>query len=168
MKNNLRDNLIGQVFLLAAAISALVMTGSIDMEFASELEILAGPRRYPRIILTLFISMNVLLLAVTFFKYRALQLGKDDEPEASYNRSGKSKALIVFLALGVFVLFFESVGYLLLTGPLLVLVAMMNGAKLSAPTVIVCALLLIVCLVVFRFGINIVLPEGLLGIDMLL
>jgi len=157
--------LFGQLTLLILAIAAFVLSAQIDMEFASDLEIIGGPRRYPRIILAVFILMNVILIVSTVLKTGSKsELAKPASVNAS-TLDGKVRAAAVFLLLIVFVIAFEFVGYLILTGPLLIFVAMMNGARLSVRMVAVCVILTVTCLFVFRYGLNIVLPEGLLGID---
>lgn len=164
---DLRWELAGQFVFLALAISAFMLTGRIDMAFASDLEIFAGPRRYPRIILAIFISMNVVLIVTTLLRARTLSIpeaGPGDEPGSK----GRVRALAVLIALSVFVAVFETLGYLVLTAPLLIFVAVMNKAPLSAKTIIVCLCLTIICLMIFRYALNVVLPEGILGIDMIL
>ena len=155
--------LTGQFILLILAIGAFVLSAQIDMEFASEMEIFAGPRRYPRIILAIFILMNVILVVSTLFK--AKTFSKQPDPSLSAPAAGKARALAVLIALIAFVVGLETIGYLILTAPLLIFVAMMNGARLSVPTVAVCFGLTISCLLIFRYGLNVVLPEGILGID---
>lgn len=157
--------LIGQVTLLGLAIIAFAMTSQIDMQFASDLEIVAGPRRYPRIILTIFIVMNLILIASTLVKAKKGEAHQATEPAENSVPAGKARAAAVFVCLVVFVLAFDSVGYLILTVPLLMFVAWMNGARLSIQMVVVSVGLTITCLILFRYGLNIVLPEGLLGID---
>ena len=153
----------GQVILLAFGIGALVLSAQINMDFASELEIFAGPRRYPRIILVIFILMNVILIVTTLLqtKMRTKQTGSN----RTTSQKGKARAFAVLVSLIAFIVGLEAIGYLILTIPLLIFVALMNGAKRSLATIIVCVGLTIVCLLIFRYGLNVVLPEGVLGID---
>ena len=155
--------LSGQLILLAMAVGALILSAQINMEFASELEIFAGPRRYPRIILIIFILMNLILIASTLFN--AKKLNRATEPPTAAPVNGKLRAFAVLIALIAFVIALEHIGYLILTAPLLVFVALMNGARKSISTIAVCVVLTISCLLIFRYGLNIVLPEGILGID---
>jgi len=75
------------------------------------------------------------------------------------------RAAGLFTALTVFVLLFERVGYILTMIPLLVLVAHLCGARSWVISTVVSLCLTALCLVIFRYGLATVLPEGLFGID---
>jgi hypothetical protein len=65
---------------------------------------------------------------------------------------GTWNALIVFIALILFTLLFERLGYILTMIPLLIVVAIMIGAKNNIAVALVSILLAITCLTIFRYG----------------
>lgn len=146
------------------------LTSQIDLAFSIDLEQVSGPRAYPGIIFASMLFFNVLLLAQQCLKLRKRRseaggAAASDEPLFA---PAAIKVVWVLLALIVFVLTYERLGYLLTMLPLMLVVAKMNGAEKNTTAVLVCAALYILCLVVFRYGLDTVLPEGLLGIDMVL
>lgn len=141
----------------------LFLTSRIDLAFSSDLETFSGPRAYPGLILWV-----MLLLFVVIGANQLREMLRDTERCAEYetffnNRSVWSAAL--FVALFVFVLTFESVGYILTMVPLLTVVALLCGAKNAVRAFVVAVCLTAVCLVIFRYGLSTVLPEGFFGID---
>ncbi len=160
-----RAELAGYLVILSVTIFALLLSGTIDMDFASDLEVFAGPRRYPRIILSVILVLDLILIASALRRLSAGNRVRGAVADANWR--GKGKAFAVFVALAAFVLLFKPVGYLLAMFPLLIFVALMNGARNIGRTVLVCSALILICLLVFRYGLNIVLPEGLVGIDMI-
>lgn len=132
-------------------------SGKIDLAFSSELETLTGPRAYPRIILT---AMG-LLCAVQLFQALSLQ---DGETVKAYGSDMIRVGLMIALV-AVFAATFEPLGYVL-TAPLLVYFsARLNRAENQINAAAVALIVSAVILVVFRYGLNTVLPEGVIGID---
>lgn len=144
----------------------LFLTSQIDLAFSSKLETFSGPRAYPRLIL--------LIMLAIFVGAAALQLRDmfrkptiSSKYESLFNiRSLWSAAL--FAALLVFVQAFEGVGYILTMVPLLTVVALLCGAKNKMQSLVVAICLTAACLVIFRYGLATVLPEGWFGIDAVL
>ena len=62
---------------------------------------------------------------------------------------------------------FEPLGYLLTMPALLVAVSMLSGLARPAQAFAAALVFSLVCLVLFRYGLDTVLPEGILGIDQL-
>ncbi len=141
----------------------LFFTSRIDLAFSSDLETFSGPRAYPGLILCIMLMLFGVIGAI-----QLREVLRDTESGFEYEsffskRSVWSAAL--FVALFVFVLTFESVGYILTMVPLLTVVALLCGAKNALRAFIVAVCLTVVCLVIFRYGLSTVLPEGIFGID---
>ena len=152
-----RAELTVTLLLIAAVLWGLVLTRRIDLAFSSDLETFSGPRAYPGLILGVMLG----LLAATM-----LQLMRKQDGGTSYVFGAHTwRAIGLFAALSVFVLAFEAVGYILTMVPLLVLVAHLCGARSVVLSVIASLCLTAVCLVIFRYGLATVLPEGVFGID---
>ena len=152
-----RAELTVTLLLIAAVLWGLVLTRRIDLAFSSDLETFSGPRAYPGLILGV---MLVLLVATLF------QLMRKPDSGTPYVFGARTwRAIGLFAGLSVFVLAFEAVGYILTMVPLLVLVAHLCGARSVALSVIASLCLTAVCLVIFRYGLATVLPEGVFGID---
>ena len=148
---------------LTATIIAMVLTSQIDLSFSSDLETFSGPRAYPGIILSLLL---LLFLSVGFGQLRSLS--SVAEPNKHYQEFFSHRALYslaLMIGLAIFAVFFESVGYILTTVPLLFVAAVLSGATRPMLALLVSVLLSAMCLVIFRYGLSTVLPEGLFGID---
>ena len=160
---NPRTELVITVAFMVSIGLGLFFTSRIDLAFSSDLETFSGPRAYPGLLLS---TMLVLFAGVAANQIRGVYKNparRSGEQTFFSNRSGASLAL--FVALLVFVLTFESVGYILTMVPLLIVVALLCGAKSAIHTVITAVCLAAVCLIVFRYGLATVLPEGWFGID---
>lgn len=163
---NPRVELAITLVFIGSVLLGLHLTSRIDLAFSSDLETFSGPRAYP--------GMILLVLLVLFSAVAANQLNEilrssknGSVNEAFFNnRSAWSAAL--FGALLVFVLTFESVGYILTMVPLLTVVALLCGAKNKLQAFVVAVCLTAACLVIFRYGLATVLPEGWFGIDAVL
>jgi len=141
----------------------LVLTSRIDLAFSSDLETFSGPRAYPGLILSVLLTLMV-FIAVNQFRGVFLDSNGGFEFEALFNsRSVWSAAL--FVSLFVFVLTFEGVGYILTMIPLLTVGALLCGAKGVMRALVAAICLTAVSLVIFRYGLATVLPEGIFGID---
>ncbi len=144
----------------------LYLTSRIDLAFSSDLETFSGPRAYPGLILSVLLVLNLFTvagLARRFFRQTASS--PDQTPTPSGN-IGQSAGL--FAALVIFVLTFEQVGYILTMVPLLTIAALLCGAKSPIKAFLVSFILATICLVIFRYGLATVLPDGFFGIDMFL
>lgn len=121
---------IGVALAFAVAILwGLYQTSQIDLAFSSDLETFSGPRAYPGLIL---IAMLTLCLAIAGAQFRGLMRGSDDESDHHTfldKRVCWSAGLLV--ALCVFILAFERIGYVLTMVPLLTLVACLTSAPLG-------------------------------------
>lgn len=151
---------ITALVIAAAALVGLILTSQIDLAFSSHLNALTGPRGYPGLILA-----GILVLALALAVRAPARQAAEEEPAQP---GGRARAAGVYLALCLFVLLFEPLGYILAMPPLLVAVAMLGGARRWADAVAVAVLMAIICLLAFRYGLDTVLPEGILGVDMIL
>jgi hypothetical protein len=148
---------------VAFILTGLYFTSRIDLAFSSDLETFSGPRAYPRLILFILLALTLVTAAQQF---RAL---RRDEPALSRQDAIFDKrsllAAAMFAALLIFALTFERIGYILTMVPLLTFVALLCGATSVVRALVVSICLTAVCLVIFRYGLSTVLPEGLFGID---
>jgi hypothetical protein len=74
----------------------------------------------------------------------------------------------VFVALAVllaFTLTFERLGYIATSLPLMLIFAWFYGARRPGPALATCFFVAAGLLLLFRYGLSTVLPEGVLGID---
>jgi len=154
--------LVTAVVLLAFVLFAFYQTALIDLTLSSELETISGPRAYPRILLSGMLLLVLLQLVKAWLSRRNREAMADRNP-ALHPRLTKVAIAVFILAL--FTALFEPLGYLLTIVPMLLVIGYLNGARNVGQTVVFTALASAVCLLVFRYGLNTVLPEGLLGID---
>lgn len=159
-----RFELIVACGFLVLILFGLHQTYQIDLAFSSDLETFSGPRAYPGLILGLTLAMTLGVLASLLLSPRP---ASGDDAAPLFHR-GTLKAIWVLAALAGFVLLLEPVGYLLTMVPLLMVTARMNGARRWLTAAMVSILMALACLAVFRYGLNTVLPEGVLGIDAIL
>ena len=160
---NPRIELAVSIGFIAAILFGLHQTSRIDLAFSSDLETFSGPRAYPGLILSVLL---VLFISIAAGQFRRAYRDSGEAPRQESlldKRSIWSAALMASLCL--FVLAFESVGYILTMVPLLTLVGLLCGAKSVLRSLVVSVCLTAVCLVIFRYGLATVLPEGLLGVD---
>lgn len=141
----------------------LYLTSRIDLAFSSDLETFSGPRAYPRLILLILLVIS-LVIAGNQLQAIRLDQNKDNGQEAFFDKRQILSAAL-FVALLLFVLAFESIGYILTMVPLLTVVALLCGSKSVARSLVVSICLTALCLVIFRYGLSTVLPEGIFGID---
>ena len=162
MQNPKIEIIVALVFAIFIVVG-LYLTSQIDMSFSSDLETFSGPRAYPGIIL---FGLLLLILIIASNNIRLVimnaSIAFDKEPFFHKN-SGKSGALVA--ALLVFILTFEHIGYILTMVPFLIVVALLCGAKSTSRAFFISFCLSAICLIIFRYGLSTVLPEGLFGID---
>lgn len=144
----------------------LFFTSRIDLAFSSDLETFSGPRAYPRLVL---LSLLALTLGTALGHLGKIRRGQTpDARQAPLFTAQTLLAGSLFVALVVFVLTFERIGYILTVVPLLIFVARLCGARSIVRAVIVAVCLSGICLLIFRYGLSTVLPEGIFGIDAVL
>lgn len=160
---NPRVELVVTLTFVLAILFGLYQTSQIDLAFSSDLETFSGPRAYPGLILSLLLFLSLAIAATQIRSlFRGSEQGLVHEPFLN-GRTLWSSGL--FLSLCVFILFFESIGYILTMVPLLTLVAVLCGAKSLLRALVISVCLTAFCLVIFRYGLATVLPEGIFGID---
>lgn len=155
--NERQIEIIGALCLSVFVLFFVWQTSKIDLAFSSELETLTGPRAYPRIIL----SVMGLLCAIQIAK--ALRLAPSANRGATPGTGPKVPLMVALVA--CFAAAFEPVGYLLTAPVLVFFAARLYRANSLISSVLVALISAAVILVVFRYGLNTVLPEGILGID---
>ncbi|MEM5499973.1 tripartite tricarboxylate transporter TctB family protein [Ahrensia kielensis] len=143
-------------FFLALIAAGWGLTYNIDMTFSSDLETLTGPRAYPRLILAVMAVLAVFLLL------RSIRLPKLSEVDELGNIVG------VGLAIGLCILFiavFEPLGYILTMPPLVFFTGLLFGKSKPLHVALYSVVIVGLVLIALRYGLNTVLPEGLLGVD---
>lgn len=161
-----RQELVTALFFTALILLGLFLTRRIDLAFSSDLETISGPRAYPGLILFLMLFFN---LAIISRQLARIYFGGNDTGDSRPLFEGRTaQAGIVYTTLVIFYFAFEPLGYVLTMVPLLYVAAMMNGAPKKAIAALVAVVMTFTCLVVFRYGLNTVLPEGIFGIDRIL
>lgn len=154
-------DLVSAVSILALVFFGFYQTSLIDLALSSELETFTGPRAYPRIILSGMLFLVFLQLGKIWIgrhKEAAVEIALPVHPRLT-------KVFLALLTLTMFTAVFEPLGYLITVIPLLIIVGYLNGADNLSRTVIFSVVASAICLIVFRYGLNTVLPEGLIGID---
>lgn len=154
-------------FTVSASLLVLILIGiflatRIDLAFSTDLEKFSGPRTYPLMILLAMLTFNVLIIGQSLllaFRHRGF-----DNSRPAFG-PGALRAALLFLLVGAFCLTYEAAGYILTMIPLLVATAWLNGARNWVAMIAVSLVLSIICLLIFRYALNTVLPEGLMGID---
>ncbi len=158
-----KQDFVSSLVALALILGWLWLTVSIDLSFSSDLETFSGPRAYPRVLLGLALVFNLVILGRAWLQWRAAA----GEPQDEVSTPGRGKVVAAAAVLIAFVLLLEPAGYILTMLPLLIAVAWLFGARRPVIVIGVSLLLMLTCLVAFRFGLNTVLPEGIFAIDTL-
>lgn len=160
---NSRVEFAVSIGFIAAILFGIFQTSRIDLAFSSDLEAFSGPRAYPGLILLVLLVLFVSIAAGQVRKILRNTGRSAEQVSFLDKRAIWSAALMVSLC--VFVLTFESIGYILTMVPLLTLVGLLCGAQSVYRSFVVSVCLTAACLVIFRYGLATVLPEGILGID---
>ncbi len=163
MTRAVRD-LIGAGAILALILAALWVSGSIDIAQFGVTERLSGPRGYPRALLLAGLALGIALVVVTLQATR--RHGNDSPADFSIAEPGRPFALLVGLV--GFALALDTVGYLIAMIVLLVFCARLYGARRWWQAIAAAIVFTLGSIVLFRFGLDTVLPEGWLGIDAML
>lgn len=156
-----KAEIVGVAALLALVLFGFYQTSLIDLTLSSELETFTGPRAYPRIILGA-------MLLLLFFQLLKLGIDRNNVAGTDTSQPRHPRLTKVVVAIATLVLFsatFEPLGYLITVIPLLVAAGYLNGARSPSQIVVFSVIAAAICLVVFRYGLNTVLPEGVFGID---
>lgn len=157
-----RVDFLSAALLLTFVLYCFYLTTQIDLTLSSDLETFTGPRAYPRIILGGMLLLGLIQLGKSWINLKS-HAGDEVPPEHFHPRL--TKVCMALAALAVFAALFEPLGYLIVMSPLLVGIGYLNGASNFARNAVFSVVAMIVCLIVFRYGLNTILPEGLLGID---
>jgi hypothetical protein len=161
-----RRDLIGAGLLLAVILAALWVSGSIDVAQFGVNERLSGPRGYPRALLLVGLALAVALVVVTLRRARRHRDADAHDGDVSISEPARPLALLAGLV--VFSLALETAGYLIAMSLLLVYGARIYGARSWWQTLAAASGFTLASIVLFRYGLDTVLPEGWLGIDAVL
>jgi len=154
---------------LAFGVGLLALTLTLDVELQRQVGGAIGPEAYPGLLALLIIAL-ALLLAVRAARggtsRTAPEIAGTDELDDAVFASGAPNRRGVVLTLGLlclYTLLLPPVGYLLATPPALVGLMLLTGERRWLLMIIGAVLLTAVLYLFFRYGMNLVLPEGLLG-----
>lgn len=160
---NARSQLIFAFLFSGLILVGLYFTSQINLAFSSDLEKYSGPRAYPAAILGVMLVLNLCVIANAAWIART-QAGSNASTTKMFTARSVSAALF-FAVVVLFSFVFESAGYLVTMIPLLVFTAYLNGGRRWTLMMLTSVLLSLACLLIFRYGLNTVLPEGVFGID---
>lgn len=140
---------------------SLILTSRIDLAFSKDLISYAGPRAYPAIVLGTLLVMSCILLIQTVRNVLATR----EKERVVFDAGKAAKVATVFVASLVFAATFEPVGYLITVPAIMVIIAYVSGGRRFMAMLATSVVMAFLCLLVFRYGLNTVMPEGILGID---
>ena len=163
-----RTELWASLVSTALVVVGIYLTARIDLSFSSGMNVFTGPRGYPGVILGAMLLLGLILIgksARQFLGEPGAVSETDDRSEDE--RQGRIKAAAAYLAFALFVLILEPLGYILAMLALLVVVALLAGARRWSMALLACFVMMLSCLLIFRYGLDTVLPEGVFGIDMI-
>jgi putative tricarboxylic transport membrane protein len=148
---------------LAFGLGLLVLTLRLDVDLQRNVGGAIGPEAYPGLLAAAILLLSLLLLWQTL-RGRAepavlqeLATAPDQRPAAS------GRVLLALLLLCAYTLLLEPLGFLVATPLLLIALMRLTGERrwwLAVPSALLMTVLLYAF---FRYGMNLVLPEGLLG-----
>jgi hypothetical protein len=163
-----RTELLASLVSTALVVVGIYLTIRIDLSFSSGMNVFTGPRGYPGVILGAMLLLGLILVGKFARQLRAEPGPTSDADDRSEEgRQGKIKAAAAYLAFAVFVLVLEPLGYILAMLALLVVVARLGGARRWSVALLASFVMMLTCLLIFRYGLDTVLPEGIFGIDMI-
>ena len=117
---------------------------------------------YPRLLAGLTILLGIALAGRALWKWRSARPGLAGDPDEAGQGGGKLRAALSFAVLLLYTLLLEPLGFLLATplavGALLRIVGRRGAVHAALAAIAFTAAIF----VFFRYGVNIVLPEGLL------
>ncbi len=166
MDQRARRDLIGAGLMLAIVLAALWVSGSIDIAQFGITERLSGPRGYPRALLAVGLVLALALAVASLRRSRRPADAGEQGEEVSISQPLRPLALLAGLV--VFTLVLETAGYLIAMSALLVYGAHIYGARRWWHALAAAIAFTLASIVLFRFGLDTVLPEGWLGIDTLI
>lgn len=164
VRRAVRD-LIGAGAVLALILAALWVSGSIDIAQFGVTERLSGSRGYPRVLLLAGLGLGIALVVVSV---QAMRRPGGDEGAAEFSVAEPARPFALLIGLVVFALALDTAGYLIAMSVLLVFCARLYGAQRWWQAVAAALAFTLASIVLFRFGLDTMLPEGWLGIDALL
>jgi len=157
------SGLVSSISIACFIVFGFYATTLIDLSFSSGLETFSGPRAYPRLILSAMMILVCALIASSL-----VEGFRDKDVESKNGLQGLGRVFIAAIALLFALIYFETLGFILTIPALFVIVAILSGAPNIWTTIFASIILCGLCLMIMRFGLNTILPEGLIGIDSLI
>jgi hypothetical protein len=147
---------------LAFGLGLLALTLQLDVDLQRNVGGAIGPEAYPGLLAAAILLLALLLL------WQAARGRVEADPDASMDatpagRAGYQRVVLALALLCGFTLLLEPLGFLIAMPLMLVLLMRLTGDRrwwLTLPAALLMTLLLYGF---FRYGMNLVLPEGLLG-----
>ena len=155
----------GGVLCLIFGIWLLHQSSELDVETAARVGGGIGAADYP-----IILAVSVLVLALVLVLQGVFpRFAEEDDSDlaapanATETKPSYARPALAFATLVLFTLLFNPVGYLIVTPIALVALMRINGEQRWGLMVVSAVAWTAVLFVLFRFGVSLVLPEGLLG-----
>ena len=159
------DSLVGGLFCVAFAAWLLYQTFQLDVETAARVGGGIGAADYPTILAVSALVLSLVLILQGLFARFAEEVDGDEAALAMAGdaKQSYSRPALAFATLILYALVFEPVGYLVATPVVLVALMRITGERRWTLMVASAVSWTIALFLLFRFGVNLVLPEGLLA-----
>lgn len=143
---------------LAFGAGLLALTLQLDVDLQRNVGGAIGPDAYPGLL-----AAAILLLSLLLLWQAARQAEPDTDQAAPADRAGYRRVALALALLCGFTLLLEPLGFLIAMPLMLVLLMRLTGERRWWLMVASALLMTIVLYGFFRYGMNLVLPEGLFG-----
>lgn len=159
------DSLIGGLFCFAFAAWLLHQTLQLDVEAAARVGGGIGAADYPTILAVTALMLSLVLILQGLFARFAEEVDGDETAPGMASDAEQSylRPTLAFATLVLYALLFEPAGYLVVTPVALVALMRITGERRWTLAVVSAVCWTIALFLLFRFGVNLVLPEGLLA-----
>lgn len=117
---------------------------------------------YPRLLAGLTVLLGLALVGRALWRWRTAQAAAPPAAEADGRGGGRLRAALSFAALLLYTVLLEPLGFLLATPLAVAVLLRITGGRGAAHAAIAAVAFTAAIFVFFRYGVNIVLPEGLL------
>ena len=117
---------------------------------------------YPRLLAGLTVLLGIALAGRALWKWRTAQAAAPPATEAEGRGGGRLRAALSFAVLLLYTVLLEPLGFLLATPLAVGVLLRITGGRGAVHAALAAVAFTVAIFVFFRYGVNIVLPEGLL------